>query len=91
MPNNIEIIIGELFPQPATGSRVFASVYATQQVHGEMTVTDESGKARLKAPFELEMEGDALELDISDLPPGEYRVRIGILEEQWERRLRIEH
>lgn len=90
MLETTEIIIGELFPQPTTGSRVFASVYATQQVQGEMTVVDESGQARLTAIFELEQEGDALELDISDLPTGGYRVRIEILGKRWERRMWVQ-
>ncbi len=87
MFSDTEIIIGEFFPQPATGSRVFASVYATQDVQGEMSVTDGHGQVRLTTPFDLEMEGDALELDISGLPAGEYRVCINMLGEQWERRM----
>ena len=90
MPKATEIIIGELFPQPAAGNRVFASVYASQNVQGEMTVTDENGQVRISTAFDLEKEGDTLELDISDLPSGEYRVRIDMLGEQWERRMWIE-
>ena len=89
MFSNTEIIIGELFPQPATGTRVFASVYATQDVKGEVSVTDESGQVRHSAVFELIKEGDVLELDISGLPAGGYQVFIRILGQQWECKLQV--
>ena len=87
MLENSEIIIGDIFPQPATGSKVFVSVYASEKVQGKATVTDQNNQEQLSETFDLEKEGDALELDIGHLASGDYRVLINILREQWERKM----
>ncbi len=89
MPGNVEIIIGEFFPQPSKGTLVFASVYATRQVKGEMSVIDMKEKTWLFTTIELEQEGDAIELNTGQLPPGNYLVTIRINAEQFERTLQV--
>lgn len=89
MPENIEIIVGEFYPQPATGNWVFASVYAQRRITGRLTVVDKKGQVQLTVPFELEKEGDVIEMQIHALSPGDYRVFIKIMGEEWERRLQV--
>ncbi len=89
MATTIEIIFGEFFPQPATGTLVFASAYASQSVQGEIVVMDNGGQVQFTVSFELEKEGDAIELDIHGLPPGKYAVLIKTEEKEWIRRLLV--
>ncbi len=54
-----------------------------------MTVVDKKGQVQLTVPFELEKEGDVIEMQIHALSPGDYRVFIKIMGEEWERRLQV--
>ncbi len=90
MLSELEIIIGEFFPQPVCGSRVFASVYSTEAVHGKLIVRDRNGRVQVVKTFELEKEGDALELDISSLQAGEYQVQIRMRGQSWKRKLWVQ-
>lgn len=89
MTDNLEIIIGHFFPQPAGGSRVFASVYATYKVQLKVTIEGFDQKKYSSQQCDLEKDGDAIELDIQDLPKGNYRVLIAMGTVKWVRKLQI--
>ncbi len=90
MPQEKEIIIGYFFPQPASGSRVFVSIYATNEISGEVEIRDSENQIYHSNAFELVKEGDALEVDIRDLSPGNYLALLTIEDTIWERVLIIE-
>lgn len=86
-----EIIIGEFFPQPVTGSRAFVSVYAQHPIHGEIMLINENENENLNEVFDLVSEGDALELEVSDLDSGKYRAKIRIGDNEYNRVVHIDH
>jgi len=87
MPPENEIIIGDFFPQPASGSRVFVSIYATNRISGVVEIRDSENQVCHSQAFDLEKEGDALEVDISHLPTDDYLVHLSILGKRWERKM----
>ena len=90
MARNKEIIVGDLFPQPASGSRVFISVYSESPVHGEYHIINEYGEEEMTEVFDLVSEGDTLELDIHNLPSGTYSFEIKVDDLEWSRQIRIQ-
>jgi len=90
MSESVEIIIGDFFPQPASGSRVFVSIYATSEISGVVEIRDGENEICRSYAFHLAKEGDALEVDISDLSPGNYIALLNLEGNVWERVLIIE-
>ncbi|MBT8191379.1 MAG: hypothetical protein HKN67_04790 [Saprospiraceae bacterium] len=86
-----EIIIGEFFPQPVTGNKTFVSVYAHHPIHGEVSLINEQENLNLKEVFDLISEGDAIELEVSDLDSGKYLARIMIGDNEFYRVILIDH
>ena len=84
-----EIIIGDFFPQPTNGDHVFVSIYSKQKLICKCSIIDDQGLSKSNEVFDLEPEGDAIELDVQSLEPGKYTAKIEIGGEEWEKVLII--